>query len=398
MKTRSNIFTIMRKEFARFFGDKRLVITTLILPGLLIYVIYSFMGSGMESVFMPSDDEPTEIYAVNMPSTVRAALSQSTSKINITDTDKLSDEEIRQRIHEGDADIYVEFPESFDEYVAGFVPGAQEPFDIGIYYDSTDADSSSAYSTLSYVLDAIESSVANIYNINSDGKTYDVATEEDTTGMIFAMLMPLLLIMFIFSGCMSVAPESIAGEKERGTVAALLVTPVKRSEIAIGKIVSLSCIALLCGLSSFIGTMAALPKLMGSDSEGMGITASVYDIGDYVSLLFVVLSTVLFFVSVISIISAFAKSVKEASTLVTPLMIIVMVAGVSAMFGDGAQTSVVMYLIPIYNSVQCLSGIFSFSLSVAGLAVTVVSNLVYTAVAVYLLKKMFDSERIMFSR
>lgn len=395
---KSKIFTIIRKEFARFFGDKRLVLTTLILPGLLIYVIYSFMGSGMESVFSPSDDEPMEIYAVNMPSTVSAALSQSTSKINITGTDKLSDEQIRQKIHDLDVDIYVEFPEDFDERVSNFVPGVNEPFAIGIYYDSTNADSSAAYSTLSYILDAIESSVANIYDVNSDGKTYDVATEEDTTGMIFAMLMPLLLIMFIFSGCMSVAPESIAGEKERGTVAALLVTPVKRSEIAIGKIISLSCISLLCGISSFVGTMASLPKLMGGDAENMGITANVYGVGDYISLLFVVLSTVLFFVSVISIISAFAKSVKEAGTLVTPLMIVVMVAGVSAMFGDGAQASSVMYLIPIYNSVQCLSGVFSFSLNSVNLVITVVANLVYTAVAVYILKKMFDSESIMFSR
>lgn len=398
MKTRSNIFTIMRKEFARFFGDKRLVITTLILPGLLIYVIYSFMGSGMESVFSPSGDEPMNIYAVNMPSTVRMALSQSTSNINITDTDELSDEEIKQKIHDLDMDIYVEFPEDFDERVSSFVPGANEPFAIGIYYDSTNADSSAAYSTLSYVLDAIESSMANIYDVNSDGKIYDVATEEDTTGMIFAMLMPLLLIMFIFSGCMSVAPESIAGEKERGTVAALLVTPVKRSEIAIGKIISLSCISLLCGISSFVGTMASLPKLMGGDAEDMGITANVYEVGDYISLLFIVLSTVLFFVSVISIISAFAKSVKEAGTLVTPLMIVVMVAGVSAMFGGGAQTSPLMYLIPIYNSVQCLSGVFSFSLSSVNLVITVVANIVYTAIAVYILKKMFDSESIMFAK
>ena len=45
----------MRKEFARFFGDKRLVITTIILPGLLIYVLYSFMGTGMNSMFKPSE-------------------------------------------------------------------------------------------------------------------------------------------------------------------------------------------------------------------------------------------------------------------------------------------------------------------------------------------------------
>ena len=41
-----NIWTIMKKEFSRFFKDKRLVLA-LVLPGILIYVIYSFLGQGV---------------------------------------------------------------------------------------------------------------------------------------------------------------------------------------------------------------------------------------------------------------------------------------------------------------------------------------------------------------
>lgn len=74
--------------------------------------------------------------------------------------------------------------------------------------------------------------------------------------MIFSSMLPMLLMIFLFTGCMSVAPESIAGEKERGTIATLLVTPVKRSHIAIGKIIALSIIALLSGISSTLGIRA----------------------------------------------------------------------------------------------------------------------------------------------
>jgi len=64
-------------------------------------------------------------------------------------------------------------------------------------------------------------------------------------GKIIASLLPMLMIMFLFSGAMSIGPESIAGEKERGTIATLLVTPVKRKEIAIGKILALSVLSLI---------------------------------------------------------------------------------------------------------------------------------------------------------
>ena len=79
------------------------------------------------------------------------------------------------------------------------------------------------------------------------------------------------------------APESIAGEKERGTIATLLVTPMKRSSLALGKVFSLSIIALLAGCSSFIGTFAALPKMMGG--ELTGVDSSVYVPMDYAMLL-----------------------------------------------------------------------------------------------------------------
>ena len=42
-----NVFTIIKKEFARFFKDKRMVITVL-LPGLLIYLVYSVMGAVLD--------------------------------------------------------------------------------------------------------------------------------------------------------------------------------------------------------------------------------------------------------------------------------------------------------------------------------------------------------------
>ena len=64
---KNNTLAIMKKELARFFGDKRMVFTTILLPGLMIYVVYSFMGSGMMQEFMPDESYVAKAYVQNMP-------------------------------------------------------------------------------------------------------------------------------------------------------------------------------------------------------------------------------------------------------------------------------------------------------------------------------------------
>ena len=81
------------------------------------------------------------------------------------------------------------------------------------------------------------------------------------------MIMPFLFVVLLFSSAMSICCESIAGEKERGTIATLLVTPVKRSYLVLGKVISLGITALVSALVSFIGLMASLPKLIGSEDR-----------------------------------------------------------------------------------------------------------------------------------
>ena len=169
---------------------------------------------------------------------------------------------------------------------------------------------------------------------------------------------------------------------------------MKRSSLAMGKIFSLSTIALLGGLSSFFGTMLSIPKLLEGSLDGL--SASVYGVQDYILLLVVILSTVLVMVSAIAVISAFAKTVKEASTMIMPLMIIVMLVGVSGMFTGGTASDAAMYLIPLYNSAQCMSGIFSFSYDAVHIAITVGTNLACCGVMVMVLTKMFNSEKIMY--
>jgi sodium transport system permease protein len=222
----------------------------------------------------------------------------------------------------------------------------------------------------------------------------DMVSEEDMTAMIFSSVVPMLLMSFLFAGCISIAPESIAGEKERGTLGAMLVTPVKRSHIALGKIISLSAIALISGVCSFAGLVLSLPKLVSG--SGMALSASTYGFSDYVMMLGIVLSSVLVMVSAVSVVSALAKSVKEATGFVGPLSLIPMLLGLSTMFTSGIG-GLGLYVIPLYNSARALHGIFSFMASPLRVVITVVSNALWAVAISVLLSKMFDSEKVMFN-
>ena len=388
MKT---VLTIIKKEFARFFKDARLWITAILLPGLLIFAVYSIMGSIITSV---QEDEaartPTAV-VINMPQSQSAILSSA------FELKEETVESATEKVKSGALDLLIIFPINFDELIAEYSPAAGIPApNVEIYYDSSNTQSFMAYSTAEALLSAYEDTIANKFDVNrpSADSVYDLATPQSTSRMILSMIAPMILLMLLFSGCMAVAPESIAGEKERGTIATLLVTPVKRSYVAIGKIAALSVIALLSGLSSCLGLVFSLPKLVGGSG---GLTFSMFGIGDYAALFGVVLSTVLVLVALIAIISAFAKSVKEASGLVVPVMLLTMLCGVFAMFAN-VGSSIGLFFIPIFNSALLISWIMSGTVTAAAIVITVCMNLAFAALLVFCLTLMFKSEKVMFNR
>ena len=390
----SGILTIMRKELSRFFCDKRMVFSIL-MPGLLIYFMYTFMGSAMGNMFGVSEDYTPTVQTVNLPESMEALLPQTEFAILAAADDGAA----REAVTAQTLDLLLVFPEGFDQAVTAYEAGSGAPApQVEVYYNSASTNSAMAYRTVTGLLDAYESQLVNKFDVNAGGAVYDLATEEDSMGSYFAMMLPMLLMVFLYSGCAAVAPESIAGEKERGTIATMLITPIRRSGIAVGKILALAVIALISAASSTLGTILSLPNLMDMEGAGLDMSASIYGIQDYLLLAAVIVSTVLLMVTVISILSAFAKTIKEAQTYAMPLMILSMVIGISAMFGGGASQDLASYCIPLYNSVQCMSGVFSFSVLASGVGVTLAVNGACTVLGVVVLAKMFNSEGIIFAR
>ncbi|MDE6441410.1 MAG: ABC transporter permease subunit, partial [Clostridia bacterium] len=250
-----NVLTIIKKEFSRFFKDRRMIITVL-LPGLLIYLVYSLMGSVMSSVITPDGETTYSAYVVNMPETLLPVFDEI-----LEVDDSFTEESAQKAVAEGTLDILVIFPDHFDEVLMGTDKTGP---DVKILYNSSFDSSFQGYIVISSVLEGFKQSS---FTINLKGDN-DLAGEKESAGKMLAMFMPMLMFALLVSGCVAVAPEAIAGEKERGTMATMLITPIKRWELALGKILSLTCFALLSGISSFLGVILSLPKLMGGLAGG----------------------------------------------------------------------------------------------------------------------------------
>lgn len=390
MKT---IGIIVKKELSRYFTDKRMILS-LILPGLLIFVLYSLMGNFMGNAVKT----PTQynICIVNSPEEFSSFQTVEGWTITLVDNSDMTREDILNQIREQTLDLYIEYDENFYQNVINYQQGTTKFPEVKMYYNTASDASSSIYNYYLNALDAFESNLSNRFNINSSvDEIYDLAKNEDITIRIFTMMLPFLLVILLFSGCMGICSEAIAGEKERGTIATLLVTPAKRGELAIGKLISLSVTSLFSAAASFIGLVCSLPKLMMGSGE---VSLSVYGFSTYALLFIVILSTVLVFSVVLTMISTLAKSVKEANGYSMPVMMIVMLLGITSFMGTGASTNVGLYFIPVYNSIQCFTAILSTEIQPMYFAVAIISNLVFVGLGVYLLTKMFNNEKIMFNK
>ncbi len=389
---RNGVLTIMKKELDRFFGDRRMVFSIL-MPGILIYVMYCFMGVAMGDAFGVDEDYTPTVRAAGLPASMEPLLQQTGFAVTAEEDEAAA----REAVAAQTLDLLLVFPEDFDRITADYEVSSGLPApNVEIYYNSAATSSAMAYQAVTGLLDAYEDQMVNKFDVNAGGGAYDLATVEDTAGSIFSMMMPLLLMMFLYSGCAAVAPESIAGEKERGTIATMLITPIRRSHIALGKILALAVIAMISAASSTVGTILSLPKMMGGLTDT--VNAAIYGVREYLLLAAVILSTVLVMVTIISLLSAFAKTIKEAQTYAVPFMLLVMLLGISGMFGSSGEQRLWTYCIPLYNSVQCMTGIFSFSVLPAGVAVSLGVNAAVTLAGVLVLARMFNSERIIFAK
>ena len=178
----------------------------------------------------------------------------------------------------------------------------------------------------------------------------------------------------------------------------MLLSPVKREQIVIGKVFSLSILAVMSAAVYIISMVIALPMMIknvgGADAlDGMSVN---FTGGQIAQMIILMIGVVLLYVSIICMVAVFAKNVKEASSYISPVYILVLVAGMITMY-TSADGVFYKYLIPVYGSSMAFKDILTREITMTNFLGTTISTYLYAVIMVAVMTKAFNSEKVMFN-
>ncbi len=388
----NNILMIIKKELDKIFKFPRVFFSTIILPGLIIFLIYSFMGTQMSKEIYK--EYKYQVYVINQTEEFNLMLSSYSDYITVIDKDDRFDvETLKEKLITNEIDLVVIFSDNFT--VNLFTDDAN----IEVLANKGSSNSINALNIISTILEEYKDLELKKHNIITDVFKFTIddkyTDEKKNGGEIIAMLLPMLIITFVFAGTLSIGADAIAGEKERGTLATLLMAPIKRNDIILGKIISTALISIMTATSSIVGVLLALPFA----KDLFQVSGSIaYGIADYIQLFLVVIVLGIMSSALILVASTFARTTKEATSYAMPIYLIAILIPTFSMFSTDSASSIIPYCIPIYNLSQTLKDIFAFNANITNFLIALFSSLAYIILLILLLLKMFKSEKVLFSK
>ena len=210
-----------------------------------------------------------------------------------------------------------------------------------------------------------------------------------------------MMVIMLFAGAMGVGVDAIAGEKERGTLASMLLSPVGRGQIVAGKIISLMILSGLSAVCYVVSMMIAMPvmKALGGAESELADSLGGLDLSlvQGLELLAIMLTLVFLFVSLIAFLAVRAKDTKTASTLISPVYIVVMVAGLLTMFMTGAEVPLYKYMIPVYGGAIAVKDLCANELTAGHFLASIGGAIILAVIFTVLITKSFNDEKVMFN-
>ena len=376
-------WTVAKKDLIASLKDKVILIQIIILPFAIVFG-YGMLMSSMSNVSKSTDPADVRAYYVNAPQSIEAQL----KKLGYEKTDTGKTDEIKSRIKDKKDNLLIVFPENFTPKTG--VGAALDNVDI--WYNSEKQTSLSQFNQVSTILNALQPKA---FTINAAKETYDLGDENAVLRNLLGTIFPIMVLMSVFMICMNLAAQSITGEKERGFMNTMLITPVKRSSIAIGKALSIFTTAIIGGLSAFTGMAVSLPQLAKAVGADETFT---FGIGDYFLLFAATLTAVFVLVGILLVISTLAKDIKQATTIAPVFMMLLMVAGMLTM-SDGIRDAVegfgvVNYVIPAWNTMRIMQEIIATRYDAVNVAITCGVNLAATVCLIAIVSRLFNRESI----
>lgn len=417
----SNISIIYQKELKRIFSDMRQIFSLFILPVIMVIAIYSLMSVLMHSVEEDQSAHVASVAIYHMPDSLRAFVGDDffeEYEVRELQDDSALEGAKNDILHEN-VDLVLAFDEDFDRSIADYQAGDQVP-DVHTFYNPSSDYSANARNEIVYeILEDYRQSLLSerfqdmnsmeIFSVDIENKESRIQDDDKAAGEMLGSFIPYLVTLLLFAGGMGIGVDMIAGEKERGTMASLLITPMPRTSIVMGKLLAMMTISGLSALIYVVSMVVSIPFLMDTmletdaGAEALETAQEATAFGMSMSfrpwqvwmLIIIILTMVFVYVAVIALTSILAKDIKEASTYITPIYMVVMLCGMVTMFtGDNAGTGT--YLIPFYGAVIAIKNILGQDISMGNCWLCALIHVVVGGILVLIVAKAFDSERIMF--
>src|SRR5271157_830209 len=347
----SNLFVIFRREVLDQVRDRRTLFMIFVFPILL----YPILGYGIIQATAAREKKPRIVVVVgaeHLP-TEEPLLSPAGDGFNPRLVDSLQDpspllvqpesgqgpwgspERREQAIRDGTASAVMvippDLPRQFRE---------KNDVEIPILYRSVDEPSQNTYFRLRELLDRWKRGIVedrtrkdNLpqgYAQPIQVRGRDVATVQEVQGNTWSLIFPFLLVIMSLTGAFYPAVDLCAGEKERGTMETLLISPATRAEIVLGKFLTVMLASVTTavlnlvsmGLTGLFMAQRSAPLLLDSNQRGgtAGITAPSLHSAVWIVLLLIPLAA--FFSAVCVALAALARSMKEGQYYMTPLYLV----------------------------------------------------------------------------
>lgn len=402
---RKNIIkTIYLKEIKETLRDRKTVFLGIILP----IILYPVLILGFSQLFLSSgQDLSTKNLDVYINFKVPTLLEQVIEKVagneggglNLLSQEELinrtnSELNLEKALKNGQINAYVE----------------KENRDFKIFYNSSSSDSQEAYirlqdSLLVYRIavtsEIIKDSGLDVENVLVPFEIYNqnLAPVQQISFALFGQMLVILVIMGIVSGTIYPSIDSMAGEKERGTLETLLTLPISNLEIVTGKYLAVATMAVFTALLSMVSIGVSIFFIVISSIDQMGSIGLELEgsslIGPFTILIISIVLLAMLITAVIMSVCALAKNVREASNYSTPVTLGFMLPAYASII-PGFELTQATSIIPVVNISLLIKDVMVGDIDTVLMMMVLVSTMAFTVIAIMILAKLFDSESVLF--
>jgi len=394
---RSHIIgTIFRKEILEVLRDKRMLFLVILMPFFLYPVMLPLIGyvgksqgekldSEKVTVLLNPQAESTPIYDL--------LKTDSTLDVKLESFEQTALDTMKNTVGVVVADGY---QSSLD---------SNRSATVTIYYDSSKdllegrvRDIKTSVEKLSQNLlfaRLTEQKLPQAFVKPIDLREQNIAPQDRVAGKIMGRFLPMLLLLFIFTGCIYIAIDITAGEKERRTLQTLFTAPIKVREIIAGKFLATYVVGLVSATMNVLSLLVAMyiqVQLLSDGKAGEAFSLPIGPEGWAWMALIIVLATA--FMAAISIaVVLLANSYKEAQSYVSPLMMIIVIPAVMSQM-PGMELTSTTAMIPMLNISLAIGAIFQGIFNVGHILMVVFFAFLYVALALYLVSLTFGNESV----